>query len=124
MGPVTDIGTGMIPADCILDTSAKSGVPDAFETVVIRHVNGGKSYLTFKSFDQGRDAFESSEIELIHLDEEPPLDILVASQMRTMTVDGIVLVSFVPLQGMTELVTDFQSGYHEPRKEEKGDFRI
>lgn len=51
------LGTGLIPADCILSTQPHPGLPNAIESVRIKHLSGGISTLTFKSWEQGRDAF-------------------------------------------------------------------
>jgi len=41
------------------------------------------------------------------LDEEPPLDIYTESLLRTMTNDGMVMLTFTPLLGMSETVMAF-----------------
>lgn len=101
------LGTGMIPADTILKPVAKPGVPEAIETVYIRHSSGGESVLTFKSYEQGRESFQGSEKDVIWLDEECPKEIYVECLIRTMTTNGLVLLTFTPLLGLTELVKDF-----------------
>jgi phage terminase large subunit-like protein len=110
-GPYTDIGTGLIPADDIVGRpSAKQGVSDAFEIAHIRHVSGGKSQLVLKSYDQGRTAFEGTEIDVIWLDEEPPLEVYTECLLRTMTNNGMIMATFTPLQGMSETVMSFLPG--------------
>lgn len=42
-------------------------------------------------------------------DEEPPLDIYCEGRIRTIARQGIVIVTFTPLQGMTEVVKLFLS---------------
>lgn len=109
LGPIDMLGTGLIPANKIVgQPKRKSGsVPDAVESVLVRHQSGGLSTLTFKSYDQKRRAFQGTERELIWLDEEPPLDIYTECLTRTMTVDGIVMLTFTPLMGMSEVVMQF-----------------
>src|SRR5579864_1223282 len=50
LGQPGRFGTGMIPLDKLLKWAAKPGVPDAIESVQIRHASGGVSELAFKSF--------------------------------------------------------------------------
>jgi hypothetical protein len=45
------LGTGMIPGDLIHGVSYRPGIPDAIETISVRHVSGGVSLLTLKSYD-------------------------------------------------------------------------
>ena len=110
MGSITDIGSGLIPKDSIISYNRKSGVPDALDTVRIRHRSGGESVLIFKSYEEGLLAFESDAIHLVHLDEEPDLNIYISALMRTMTTDGTVYLTETPLKGMTELLVKL----HDP----------
>ena len=45
---------------------------------------------------------------MIHLDEEPPLDIYEECVVRTMTTQGHVLLTMTPLLGMTDLCARFE----------------
>jgi phage terminase large subunit-like protein len=104
-------GTGMIPGDAILRTTAKSGVTDAVDQAHVRHASGGVSVLTLKSYDQRRESFQGSEQDLIWLDEEPPEDVYTECVMRTMATGGFaggsVMLTFTPLAGWTEVVDRF-----------------
>ena len=108
LGAPSDIGTGMIPKDCILEKRPKAGTPDAVDIAYIKHISGGQSILQFQSYDQGRTAFQATERDLIELDEEPPLDIYAECLIRTMTTNGIVLSTFTPLKGVSETVLALQ----------------
>jgi phage terminase large subunit-like protein len=110
LGPVGRFGTGLIPAEDVVRTTPKSGVPDAVDTVQVRHRSGGVSTLALKSYDQKRISFQGTEQDLIWLDEEPPLDIYTECLMRTMTTDGLVVLTFTPLMGLTEVVLQFLPG--------------
>ena len=106
------LGTGMIPGDCIVSTSPKSGLPDAVDTAEIRHVSGGISRLGFKSYGKDRDSFEGTEKDGIWLDEEPPADVNRECSIRLMSTkpgrrSGTKLITFTPLEGYTEVVNDF-----------------
>jgi phage terminase large subunit-like protein len=113
LGAPDEIGTGLIPGDAIIGKPRpKSGVPDAIDTVRVRHVTGGTSRLGFKSYEQGRKNFEGTRKHGIWLDEEPPFDIYGECVLRTMAtgptdVPGIMLCTFTPMQGMSETVLYF-----------------
>ena len=97
----------MIPADLIVRTTAKPGVADAIEGIFVKHVSGGLSELILKSYDQRREAFQGTNRDLIWLDEEAERDIYVECLLRTMTTNGIVMLTFTPLLGVTDIVRDF-----------------
>lgn len=101
------LGEGMIPGDAIVKVAHKAGTADAIDTAWIRHVSGRTSYLALKSYDQRREAFQGTEQDLIWLDEEPPIDVYTECVMRTMTTDGLILLTFTPLMGMSEVVLGF-----------------
>lgn len=107
MGPPEAIGTGMIPKHLIVDWTPKSGIPDAIDTVIVKHLLG-ESSMQFMSYDQGRTAFQATERDWIHNDEEPPLDIYSESLIRTMTTRGIMYTTFTPLKGVSETVLHLQ----------------
>lgn len=105
MGPWSDRGTGMILGDCLVNVSPKAGIPEAAEILTVKHVTGGNSQCILKSYDQRREAFQGTEQDVILLDEEPPMDVYVECLIRTMTNGGMILCTFTPLMGMSEVVT-------------------
>lgn len=107
LGPNHKLGTGLIPHDCLGDTMPKSGVPEAFDIVKVKHESGMWSELQFRSYDQGRKAFQGTERQVIWLDEEPPRDIYDECLLRTMTTQGIVLCTFTPLLGLSDVSLAF-----------------
>lgn len=115
LGPINNLGTGLIPGDCIADYKKKAGnVPDAIETVYVKHISGATSMMGLKSYEQGRKAFEGDEQDCILLDEEPPVDIYTECLTRTMTTQGIVMLLFTPLQGLSDTVLLFMPGGQIP----------
>lgn len=111
LGPLTDVGTGLIPGDKIIDYKRKaSSVPDTVETIIVQHVSGDSSILILKSYEQGRPAFEGTEQDVILLDEEPPSDVYEECCIRTMTTGGIIMLTFTPLQGVSDVVMKFMPG--------------
>lgn len=108
LGPPQDIGTGMIPYDLIVERKTKPGIPDAVDTVRVRHVpSGGVSTLRMMSYDQGREAFQATAQDVIGLDEEPPSDIYFECMTRLMTTKGLLMAAFTPLRGISEVVLSF-----------------
>lgn len=113
LGKPGDHGTGLIPAEYLVRTTPKQGVPEAVDSIYVKHVSGGISHLSLKSYDQRREAFQGTEQDVIWLDEEPPLDIYTECLLRTMDTtgtgsrSGIIMLTFTPLMGMSETVMQF-----------------
>lgn len=104
-------GSGIIPRDRIGygqgDLGWKQGVADMVDTIKIRHVSGGWSKLGMKSYQQGRGAFEGVAQHVIWDDEEPPLDVWSEQLIRLATTKGIMMLTFTPLEGISEVVQQF-----------------
>lgn len=107
LGPIGEFGTGMIPGDLLIHTSPKAGVPNAVETLWVKHSSGRNSQLNLKSYAKGRESFQGTNIDLVWLDEEPPLDVYTEALLRTMTTNGLVMLTFTPINGYTETVKSF-----------------
>ena len=104
LGPVDDKGSGLIPKDLIHRTRPKQGMPDGVEIIYVQHVpTGGISRIGLKSYEAGRKSFQGTEQDIIWLDEEPPLSIYAECLIRTMTTEGMLLCTFTPLEGMTDV---------------------
>lgn len=108
LGKPGEWGTGAIPRDSIIDIKrASHGVADSVETVTVRHVTGGISRLTFKTYDQGRERWQGETLDFVWFDEEPPEDIYFEGLTRTNATQGIVWLTFTPLMGMSDVVKRF-----------------
>lgn len=107
-------GSGMIPGDRIGSVTWKQGVQDLADTVKIRHGGGGWSTLGLKSYQQGRGSFEGTAQHVIWLDEECPLDVYGECLIRTATTNGIVMLTFTPLEGLSETVMQFMPSDMRP----------
>lgn len=111
LGSPEDVGTGLIPKKYILKTTPKAGgVPNAVDTILIKHISGGISRIKIKSYAEGRKSFEGTEQDIIWLDEECPLNIYTECVTRTMTTNGLIMLTFTPLEGLTETVLQFLPG--------------
>lgn len=106
LGKPGEFGTGLIPREDIVKTTPGL-IPEAVGSVHVRHQNGGNSILEFKSFDQGREAFQGTEIHVGWLDEEAPQNIYSETITRTATTGGMLMLTFTPLMGLTDLVQSF-----------------
>lgn len=118
LGPIVDIGSGMVPkhlialkSDGSYMLSRKSGTPDAVETLYVTHVSGELSSITFKSYDQGPEVFQVVKRQVIWLDEEPK-ESKIYSECLTRLMDkfnpGILYCTFTPLFGISsQIVSSF-----------------
>jgi len=108
MGPIGQLGTGLVPGDDIVgEPSKRAGISGAMDIAKVRHVSGGISQVGFKSYDQGRKKFQGTAKHVVWLDEEPPMDVYTECLTRTMTVDGMTLCTFTPLEGATDVAMMF-----------------
>jgi phage terminase large subunit-like protein len=107
LGPPGSWGTGLIPGDSIERITRAAGPADTVETIYIKHQSGDTSYLVLKSYEQRRESFQGTEQDVIWLDEEPPLDVYTECLLRTMTNNGILMLTFTPLLGMSQVVLLF-----------------
>lgn len=103
-------GTGFIPGDCIGEISMSRGTADAIDTVSVKHVSGGWSFLQFKSYERGREKWQGTALDVIWLDEESPMDIYTEALTRTNETGGIIYTTFTPLQGLSDVVLRFING--------------
>ena len=105
-GVPEDLGTGFIPKDCIISTTASHGATNAFDTAVVRHVVGTSTCVE-KTYEQGRLKHQGEPVDLIWDDEEPPMEIYIEHIARLLATLGIIFTTYTPLKGRTPLVTRF-----------------
>lgn len=103
-GRKSPTGTGMIPGDDIVSWTWKSGVVDLIDTAMVKHASGGVSMIGLKTYAQGRGAFEGTEQHGIWVDEEPDMPVYTECLTRTMTTNGMIIATFTPLEGMSDVV--------------------
>ncbi|WP_246807066.1 terminase large subunit domain-containing protein [Ensifer sp. ENS05] len=99
-----DWGTGYLPKADILDYTRRSGVSQALDSVTVRHVSGKASTLLFKAYEQGRGKWQANTVDYVWFDEEPPEDVYLEGITRTNATNGLVTVTFTPLNGMSAVV--------------------
>ncbi len=103
----SSLGTGWIPAECIGKVTRMAGIPGSLDSVKIKHVSGGWSSLTFKTYEQKVEEWMGETMHGISLDEEPPQSIWSQCVIRTLKNKGSVLITATPEQGITEVVRMF-----------------
>jgi phage terminase large subunit-like protein len=107
------LGTGWIPRDRIIGrpTTRQAGVKDVVDKFEVLHRTKGTSTCILKTYEQGWQKWQGTAPHVVWLDEEPD-DYMIYSeaQTRIITSGGIILVTFTPLLGVTELVQHFQEG--------------
>jgi phage terminase large subunit-like protein len=107
-GVEEDRGTGLIPKGSLKDWSLARGVTDAYDTIQVVHktngVEDGISTATFKSYEQGRQKFQSATLDFLWLDEECDEDIYSECIARITATNGMLFMTFTPLKGRSAVV--------------------
>ena len=127
LGAEDALGTGLIPAAAIIKVVKRQNGNGAVDYVLVQHKSGGVSRLGFKSYDQGREAFQGTEKDLVWLDEESEEGIRSECVIRLMTRNGLLIETFTPLRGLTPIVLRYlgdDAGVPDDRIAIKGDRAI
>lgn len=110
---------GIFHSSQIAGTPKKSGSSQMYRTAYIPHVAGGKSKITFKTWEEGVEAFQSAKVDFILHDEEPPFNIYQECKMRTTSTSSeskdshrMMVVCSTPLKGYTEFFNYFMNDRH------------
>lgn len=124
LGPRHDLGSGMIPRDDLywegkFHITSKAQPPDSVLDVYVKHYTNdffdGYSHLEFKAYEQSEDSFMGQGIHIAHMDEEPNNSKLYGQILtRTMTTNGMVMSTFTPEYGLSEVVLRFLPGGRFP----------
>ena len=107
LGEPTDpeaIGTGAIPKDCIVSTVRRAGIPNAINSVLVKHKSGKNSKITFNSYESGKKAWMGDNAHLVWLDEEPPEEIYSQALRAITDLHGKLMMTFTPENGITNIV--------------------
>lgn len=111
LGPHNQYGTGMLPADAIARTTSRQGIPDAVKDIYIKYQDTPDlSYAGLKSYDQKRKSFQGTAKDWIWNDEEPSMDVYSEELLRLMTTKGVMVNTFTPLSGLSDVVLSFLPG--------------
>lgn len=109
-----EIGTGWLPKDKIIDvTYRQAGVTEVPDQIKVRHKNGGISTAQFKTYEQGRKKHQGKKLHWCWDDEQVPMDIYTEHLTRLLDYNGLEMLSFTPLEGVTEVVQHFMGTLDE-----------
>jgi len=100
----------MLPGAALLKVTRRQGIAEAVDQIYVRHVSGGTSVLTLKSYQEGRESCQGAGLDLVWLDEEAPSSIYDECLVRLMVNAGCIMSTFTPLKGLTDLVLRFLPG--------------
>lgn len=106
-------GTGWVPKRKLhgKPTTRQAGVRNVVDLFQVKHKSGGVSTCVLKTYEQGWRKWQGTAPHVVWLDEEPENYMVYSeAQTRTLTSSGILLVTFTPLLGVTELVQHFYDG--------------
>lgn len=108
VGPEGNHGTGLIPGEDLMSAVKRPNGNGALDYVLVKHKPTGQvSRLGFKSYDQGREAFQGTEKHVVWLDEEANEGVRSECVMRLMTTNGLLIETFTPLRGLTPIVLTY-----------------
>jgi len=106
-GDLEAFGTGAIPKHLIGRQTKYHGIPDALQSVMVKHVNGKWSKIVFKAYEQGKDAWMGKGVHVVWGDEEMPYDIYSQCLRATLKNSGIIFMTATPENGMTKMMNMF-----------------
>ena len=109
LGEQGEHGTGWIPADRLIGKPKyrQAGVSEVVDVFYVQHKSGGISYCSLKTYEQGVEKWRGARLHGVWLDEEPGMQLYVEAMTRVLDHKGIVLCTFTPHKGQTEVVSHF-----------------
>jgi phage terminase large subunit-like protein len=109
LGTLGQLGAGAIPKAAIMEVRNGRGLPDAVDNVLVRHASGGVSQVGFKSYERGREKWQGETLDVVWLDEEPPIDIYSEALARIAAKNGMLYLTATPLLGVSAVVHRFMN---------------
>ena len=122
VGQVGKFGTGMVPYDLLDHDTLKQArkMETGIGSFRVKHIDGNWSTVTFKSYEQGRTAFQSAAVN-IWADEEIPEEIYGECSMRTANIEhGMIIMTFTPLKGFSPLLNTYLKNKVDAKTEDLG----
>jgi len=102
---------GWIPKNRIIKIQYRQcGIPNVAESILVRHKSGGISKIGFMTYEQGRRKWQGVRMDGLWMDEEPPSDVFSEALIRLISKQGIMYLTFTPLEGVGETVRHFMDG--------------
>jgi len=111
-----DIGTGLLPLAehnngvGIIKWSGMEGTAGGIGTCWVRNAKGRTVAISIKTNEMSREQFQAAKVGLIFFDEEPKEEIYTECLLRLMGTDGeqgIAMMAFTPLKGLSPVVLKF-----------------
>ena len=105
----SELGKGIIPISVMGNPRPAQGWPGVIDNCHIKHVSGGWSQIQFRSYEQGRELFQGSEVDWVWLDEQCDMAIYeeCLNRFRGQSEDGRLILTFTGLKGATDVVLLF-----------------
>lgn len=101
-------GSGMIPKDAFVGPPTLArGVPDAYDTIRVRHKSGGISVANFKTYSQTREEWQGRTLDWLWPDEEIPMQLYSEGRTRLVVRHGMSYMTYTPLKGQTDVTLRF-----------------
>jgi phage terminase large subunit-like protein len=107
LGRAGQLGTGAIPKSHLGEITSSRGLAEAVDTIRVRHASGAISQIQLKSYEKGREKWQGETLDIVWFDEEPPEEIYFEGLTRTNATEGMTLITFTPLLGMSNVVRRF-----------------
>jgi phage terminase large subunit-like protein len=97
------------PSSCLADVCVVPPHPTVLrlDLLWVTHTTGRLASVQFKSYDQGRRAFQGTAKQGCWLDEEAPEDVVSECLLRLMTTNGLLMMTFTPLNGLTPYIASY-----------------
>jgi phage terminase large subunit-like protein len=116
-GNVEAHGTGMIPKHLFVGEPVLArGETNSYDTINVRHASGGVSVLKFRTYNAGASALQGETLDIVWLDEEPEHYAVYAECLARITATGgMLLITFTPLKGMSEISARFRNEFSPDR---------
>ncbi|MCI0354865.1 MAG: terminase family protein, partial [Acidobacteria bacterium] len=102
------LGTGLVPKALIGKRNRKAGVPNAYDSVFVKHPRGW-SKVFFRAYEQGWQKFMGIRIDFGWCDEEPPEDVWAQFIRATLSTKGFLAMTYTPENGVTKVVHQFMN---------------
>ena len=115
-GDESQFGTGMIAKSLLVGKILGHGAGGAYDTVKVRHVSGGTSEISFKSYDQDRAKWQGTTLDWGWCDEEPPTEHYFELLARLVATNGLAFSTFTPLSGFNLILPRFRERTPEALK--------
>ncbi len=119
-----DLGTGLIPKECLGKTSGWPSISGAVQAFEVKHKNGHWVTVEVKSSDQKRENLQGANLDGLFEDEEPPIDVRTECLFRLRgnpkKPPGIEMLMYTPIKGITDLTTQFLNDGQFPNNGQGG----